>query len=163
MSDFEEGFALLEEKFGKGKDTIISLATIALEPGDTGIPRPAVRGVDAYYEDGIFYVVTNAKSNKMKQIANNPEVSIASASEMFTASGIGMNRGWVLDPDNAELRSKLRKAFAAWYDMANNEKDENCCFLAIRLVKGILNINHWEKLYHMDFIDKKEIRDGGTH
>lgn len=154
MSMYEEGLQLIEEKFGNGKDNNISLATIALEPSADGKPCPVVRVVDAYYENGTFYVVTYGKSNKMRQIAQNPEVSIAACSEMFTACGIGENLGWVLDPKNAEIRNKLRKAFSDWYDMANNEKDENCVFLAIHLTKGILNINHWEKLYHMDFINK---------
>ena len=161
MTNFEEGFKLLEEKFGNGKDNIISVATIALIPNDNGIQRPVVRGVDAYYEDGVFYVTTYKKSNKMKQIEKNPEVSIASGTEMFTASGIGENLGWVLDPKNAEIRNKLRTAFAPWYDSANNEKDENCCVLAIRLTKGTLNINHWEKLYFMDFENKTNMENGG--
>jgi hypothetical protein len=133
MNEYEEGLQLLEEKFGNGKDNAIALATIALEPNAGGTPRPVVRGVDAYYEDGAFYVTTHGKLNKMRQIAKNTEVSIASCSEMFTASGIGENLGWVLDPKNADLRNKLRKVFAPWYDQANNEKDENCCVLAIRL------------------------------
>ena len=162
MSSYEEGFKLLDEKFGNGKDNIIALATIAREPNNDGTPRPVVRGVDAYYEDGLFYVTTHAKSNKMQQIEKNPQVSIASISEMFTASGIGENLGWVLDPKNAELRNKLRIAFAPWYDSANNEKDENCCILAIRLTRGTLNINHWEKLYHMDFVNKTDMENGGV-
>jgi hypothetical protein len=162
MTNFEEGFKLLEEKFGGGKDNLVSLATIAREPNVAGSPRPVVRVVDAYYEDGVFYASTNAKSNKMLQIASKPEVSIASATEMFTASGLGENLGWVLDPKNAVLRSKLRATFAAWYDSANNEQDENCCILAIRLTKGTLNINHWEKLYHMDFVQKTDMENGGV-
>jgi uncharacterized pyridoxamine 5'-phosphate oxidase family protein len=162
MTNFEEGFKLLEEKFGNGKDNIISLATIALMPNNNGLPRPVVRGVDAYYEDGVFYVTTYKKSNKMKQIEKNPEVSIASGAEMFTASGIGENLGWVLDPKNSEIRIKLRTAFASWYEIANNEKDENCCVLAIRLTKGTLNINHWEKLYFMDFENKTNMENGGV-
>lgn len=154
MTMYEEGLKLLEEKFGGGKDNYISLATIALEPSADGKPCPNVRVVDAYYEDGTFYVVTYGKSNKMQQITQNSEVSVAACSEMFTACGVGENLGWVLDPKNAEIRSKLRKAFSEWYDMANNEKDENCVFLAIHLTKGVLNINHWEKLYHMDFTNK---------
>ncbi len=154
MEMYEEGLRLLEEKFGMGKDNAISLATISLELNAEGKSIPCVRFVDAYYEEGTFYVVTYAKSNKMLQIAQNAEVSIATCPEMFTASGIGKNLGWVLDPKNAELRSKLRQVFAQWYDMANNEQDENCCILAIYLSKGILNINHWEKLYHMDFVNK---------
>ena len=93
MNSFEEGFKLLNEKFGNGKDNVISLATIACEPCNEGSPRPVVRGVDAYYENGIFYITTNALSNKMKQIAKNKDVSIASLEEMFTASGVGENLG----------------------------------------------------------------------
>lgn len=163
MNKYEEGFKLIDEKFGNGKDNVISLATIAREPGANGEPRPVVRSVDAYYEDGVFYVVTNGKSNKMKQIAENSQVSVAGCFEMFTANGVGENLGWVLDPKNAELRTKLRTAFSEWYDSANNEKDENCCFLAIRLTRGTLNINHWEKLYHMDFVNKTDMENGGIY
>ncbi len=162
MNEYEEGFKLLEEKFGNGKDNAVALATIAREPNADGKPRPVVRTVDAYYEDGVFYVTTYGNSNKMRQIADNAEVSIAASPEMFTASGIGENLGWILDPKNAELRTKLRKAFAEWYDMANNEQDENCCILAIRLTRGTLNINHWEKLYHMDFVNKTMMENGGV-
>ena len=163
MSMYQEGLKLLEEKFGNGKDNVISLATIALEPGANGKPRPVVRSVVAYYEDRTFYVVTNGQSHKMQQIAENQEVSVAGCLEMFTANGVAENLGWVLDPKNAELRTKLRKAFSEWYDMANNEKDENCCYLAIHLKKGTLNINHWEKLYHMDFVNETDMKNGGIN
>ena len=95
MGNYEEGIKLLEEKFGNGKDNVISLGTIAREANSVGKPRPVVRAVDAYYDDGVFYVTTHRKSNKMQQIENNPEVSIASCAEMFTASGIGKNMGWI--------------------------------------------------------------------
>jgi len=161
VGKYEEGLKLLEEKFGNGKDNIISLATIARELGANGKSRPVVREVDAYYEDGAFYVVTYGKSNKVQQILQNSEVAVAVGGEWFTAIGIGENLGWVLDPKNTEIRTKLRTVFAAWYDMANNEKDENCCILAIYLTKGTLNINHWEKLYHMDFENKTDMESGG--
>ena len=161
MNKYEEGLQLIEETFGNGKDNNISLATVAQELGTDENPIPVVRTVDAYYEDCTFYVVTYAKSNKMLQIEQNPQVSIAGCFEMFTATGVADNLGWVLDPKNAEIRSKLRKAFAEWYDMANNENDENCCILAIRLTKGTLNVNHWEKLYHMDFVNKVDMESGG--
>lgn len=157
---YEEGLKLMEEKFGNGKDNLIALATIAREPGESGMPCPVVRTVDAYYENGTFYISTNGKSNKMLQIAENQEISVAGCSEMFTASGIGENLGWVLDSKNVEIRANLRKAFATWYDMANNEQDENCCILAVHLTKGMLNINHWEKLYHMDFVNKTDMENG---
>lgn len=162
MNKYEEGMAILEEKFGNGKDNILALATIALDPNEDGKPRPVVREVDAYYEDGVFYVTTWGKSSKMQQIAQNSEVAIAVCDQWFTANGVGENLGWVLDQKNAELRTKLRTAFANWYDMANNETDENCCILEIRLTKGIININHHAKLYHMDFENKSATVKGGT-
>jgi len=161
MTEFEEGLKLINEIFGNGKDNVISLATIARETSADGKVRPVVRTVDAYYENEIFYIITYAKSNKILQIEQNPEVSIAGCSEMFTANGLGENLGWVLNPKNAEIRTKLRTAFADWYDFANNEQDENCCILAIHLTKGTLNINHWEKLYHMDFVNKTSMENGG--
>ncbi|MFA9375294.1 MAG: pyridoxamine 5'-phosphate oxidase family protein [Lachnotalea sp.] len=161
MTKYEEGIKLIEEKFGNGKDNVISLGTIARETNAEAKPRPVVRSVDSYYEDGVFYVVTYGKSNKMLQIGQNQEVSISGCLEMFTANGVGENLGWVLDPKNAEIRTKLRTAFAKWYDLANNENDENCCILAIHLTKGTLNINHWEKLYHMDFVNKTDMDNGG--
>jgi uncharacterized pyridoxamine 5'-phosphate oxidase family protein len=59
---------ILAERFGH--DNAISLATI---DGD----RPAVRTVNSYYEDGSFYMVTYALSNKMKQLAINPNAAIS--------------------------------------------------------------------------------------
>lgn len=162
MTEFEEGLKRMEETFGNGKDNTISLATIACEPSERGNVRPVVRTVDAYYEDCVFYAVTYAKSNKMLQIAQNSKVAVAGCLEMFTANGVGENLGWVLAPQNADIRNKLRTAFSEWYDMANNEQDQNCCILAIHLEKGTLNINHWEKLYHMDFINKKMMDNGSV-
>lgn len=154
MSKYEEGMVLLEEKFGHNKDNILSLATIDLETSADGVPRPVVRDVDAYYEDGVFYVVTTTSSSKMQQIAQNSEVAIAVCFEWFNASAIAENLGWVLDPSNAQVRDKLRSTFSEWYDQVNDEQDKDCCFLAIRLTNGILNINHFEKLYLMDFVNK---------
>ncbi|NLG03882.1 MAG: pyridoxamine 5'-phosphate oxidase family protein [Clostridia bacterium] len=154
MGKYEEGLKLLNDKFGNGKDNVIALATISLECNEAGSPKPCVRDVDALYEDGVFYIITYAKSNKVKQIEANGEVSIAVHFEDFFASGIGKNLGWVLQPCNAEIRNKLRSAFKEWYDMANNEKDENCCIVAIYMKKGTLRINHGEKFYHFDFEKK---------
>ena len=82
------------------------------------------------------------------------DIQYVQCREDFFSAGLGENLGWVLDPKNAEVRAKLRTTFAAWYDFANNENDENCCFLAIRLTKGTLRINHGETFYHFDFMNK---------
>lgn len=160
MTRYEEGIKLIEERCGNGKDNIISLSTIAMEPNDDGKPRPYVRDVDAYYEDGVFYITTWAKSTKMQQIAQNNEVAFTVCSEWFSGNGIGENLGWVLDPKNAELRTKLRKAFAKWYDDANNEKNEKCIILAIHIARGTVINDHGAVRYNMDFVNKKETDEG---
>ena len=154
MNKYEKGLEILEEKFGNGKDNIIALATIAVEPNTDGNPRPVVRDIDAHYTDGKFYSVTWGESSKMLQIAQNNEVAITPCFGWFTASGVGENLGWVLDPKNAELRTRLREVFANWYDMANDESNKNCCILEIRLTNGVINLNHHETLIHMDFTNK---------
>ncbi len=160
MNRYEEGLKLLDESCGNGRDNVIALSTIAMEPSADGTPFPYVRDVDAYYEDGVFYVTTWGKSNKMQQIARNKEVAFAVRLEGISGNGIGENLGWVLDPKNAGLRAKLRQAFSDWYDQANNEQDENCVILAIRLTKGRIFRDHGAVRYNMDFVNKIETGEG---
>ncbi|MBQ6995387.1 MAG: pyridoxamine 5'-phosphate oxidase family protein [Lachnospiraceae bacterium] len=130
---------VMDERFGK--DSIIALATV--EEG-----TPAVRSVDGYYEDGAFYVITYALSNKMKQIEKNPNVAISG--DWFTAHGKGVNLGYFCKEENKEIAEKLRKAFAAWIDNGhNNFKDENTCILCIQLTDGVL-FSHGTR-YEIDF------------
>jgi len=153
MNKFDEAMKLLDEKVGN-KDGLISLSTIALEPGADGRCRPAARIVDAYYEDGAFYTVTYATSGKMLQIAQNPEVAVCVIVENFTADGIGENLGWVCDEKNAEMMEKLRKIFAAWYYEANNDDDTNTCLLRVRLTKGLWYDAHKGTRNEIDFINR---------
>ena len=119
---------ILTERFGR--DSLISLAT-----AENNIPH--VRTVNAYYEDGAFYTITWAKSGKMQQIAQNPNVAISG--DWFTAGGTGENMGWFGKPENKAIAEKLRAAFAAWIDNGhNNFEDPNTIILRIRLAKGVL-------------------------
>lgn len=153
MSKYNEAMKLLDEKIGN-KDGLITLSTIALEPGLDGKTRPAARIVNAYYEDGAFYIVTNATSGKMHQIAQNPEVFICIIVEEFTANGIGENLGWVCDEKNAEIMAKVRTIFAEWYNKANNEEDPNTCLLRIRMTKGLWYDAHANIRNEIDFVSK---------
>lgn len=144
MTKFESAIKIMNERFGK--DTLIAIATIDGK-------QLYNRIVDAYYENGAFYVSTYALANKMVQIEKNPEVAIA-AIDWFTGRGVGKNLGWVLDPKNAEIRLKLREVFAPWYDFANNEDDHNCCILEIHLSDGMLILDHHAVRYQIDFINK---------
>lgn len=153
MGKYEEAMKQLDEKVGS-KDGLITLSTISLEPGANGQSRPASRIVDAYYENGAFYIVTHASTDKMKQIAKNPEVAVCIIVENFTADGIGENLGWVCDEKNTEIMTKLRTIFAAWYKEANNDDDPNTCLLRVRLTKGLWNDPHAGIRNHIDFINK---------
>ena len=130
---------IMKERFGK--DNIIALATV-------GDGEPYVRYVNSYYEEGAFYIITYALSNKMRQIAQNPAVSIAG--DWFTAKGKGMSLGYFGKPENAEMATKLREVFAEWIDNGhNNFADENTIILKVELIEGVLFSQG--KRYHIDF------------
>ena len=132
---------LMSARFGH--DTLIALATV-------DGTMPAVRTVNAYYENGSFYVITHAHSGKMIQLAANPAAAICG--DWFTAHGIGDNLGWVCTPENTALAERLRNAFASWYDNGHtNEEDRNTVILRIRLTDGILF--HHGTRYEIDFTE----------
>ena len=134
-----EAQAILSERFGH--DSLIALAT-------TDGLTPSVRTVNAYYESGCFYVVTYARSGKMRQIEKNPRIAISG--DWFTAHGIGENLGHILLPENEALAVKLRAAFAAWYGNGHtHEADPNTVILRIRLTDGVL-FSHGTR-YDLDF------------
>ena len=123
-----EAEKIMVERFGK--DTVIALATT-----ENGIP--SVRYVDAFYENGAFYVITYALSNKMKHIKNNPIVAIAG--EWFTAHGKGINLGYFGKPENKAIAEKLKIAFAGWINNGHIDfNDENTIILCIELTDGLL-------------------------
>lgn len=123
-----EALAIMDERFGH--DNLIALATV---DGDV----PYVRAVNTYYENGSFYVITNAESNKMQHIKTNPCVSICG--DWFTAHGIGKNKGYILAEENAGIASKLRAVFAERYDNGHtDESDPNTVILEIKLTRGVL-------------------------
>lgn len=118
----------LDERFGH--DTLLSLAT-------TDGLRPSVRTVNAFYEDGAFYVITYALSGKMQDIRRNPSVAVSG--EWFTAHGTAESLGHVLLPENADMLDKLRTVFAEWYGNGHvNEADPDTILLRIRLTDGVL-------------------------
>ena len=120
--------SLLSERFGK--DTVVALATIEND-------APRVRYVNAYYENGAFYIITYALSDKLRQLAKNPSAAIAG--EWFTAQGRGENLGWFGSRENREIADKLRKAFAAWIDNGHNDfNDKNTVILRVELTGGLL-------------------------
>lgn len=131
--------AILLDRFGK--DSIIALATAVDN-------IPYVRSVDAYYEDGAFYILTHGLSGKMKQIEQNPTVAVSG--EWFTAQGTGINLGYFGKPENSQIADKMRQVFSAWIDNGhNNFEDTNTCILCVKLCSGVLFSNGTR--YEIDF------------
>ena len=123
-----ESEKIMIESFGR--DTLLALATT-----ENGVP--SVRNVNAYYEDGAFYIITYALSNKMRQIESNPTVAITG--EWFTAHGKGVNLGYFGKEENRVIAEKLRHVFAAWIDNGhNNFEDQNTILLRVDLTDGVL-------------------------
>lgn len=138
----QEAETILQERFGK--DSVIALAT--MEDG-----KPWVRNVNAFYEDGAFYVITYGLSNKMRQLAKNPEAAIAG--DWFTAQGRGVDMGYFGREENREMAQKLRQAFAAWIDNGHNDfQDVNTRILRIALRQGCL-LSHGKR-YDISFDQK---------
>ncbi len=107
--EFDE---ILKERFEN--DSLISIATV----DNTGMPW--VRIVDEIYIDGAFYTITNATTNKMKHINENPVVAICG--EWFSGHGNAESLGYIRNDENKYLADKLRLAFASWYDNGHTNK-----------------------------------------
>lgn len=155
MNKYEKAIQIMEERCGNDKEVLIALATISLSPNTEGNPRPAARMVCAYYEEGVFYVSTNAKKNKTLQIEKNNEVSVAGL-DWFTFYGTAENLGWVKDEKNARIRAKFKEVFN-WFDEVGNEDNPDSIVLRITLAEGTIIDNaekHGEQKYEVDFINK---------
>lgn len=141
MDKIELSIALeiMDERFGH--DTLISLATI-----DGNIP--SVRIVNSYYENGAFYTITYALSNKIKQIKVTPTVAVCG--EWFTAHGVAEIMGYIRDDKNLEMAAKLKGAFSSWYSNGHIvESDPNTIILRICLTDAVL-FDHGKR-YNIDF------------
>ena len=128
MSISAEAESLMIERFGH--DGILSLATSAKD-------IPSVRYVNAFYDDGAFYVLTYALSGKIRQIGENPNVALAG--DWFTARGEGVNLGFFGREENQEIAEKMKRVFAEWIGNGHSDlSDENTVILKIRLTTGVL-------------------------
>ena len=137
----QEAKEIMKERFGQ--DSLIALATV-----EDGLPW--VRTVDGYYEDGSFYALVNSTTNKMRQIAKEPRVAICG--DWFTGHGVAEDMGQMLEPRNAEIFTRLKAAFAAWYNNGHmQEEDPNARILRIRMTDGVL-FSHGTR-YVIDFTE----------
>ena len=155
MSKYDNAIKIMEERCGNGKEVIIALATISLSPNANGNPQPAARMVCAYYENGAFYVSTDATKNKTLQIAKNNAVSVGGL-DWFSFYGTAENLGWVKDEKNAAIRAKFKEVFD-WFDEVGDEDNPNSIVLRIALTEGTITDNeriYGEPQYEIDFVKK---------
>ena len=130
----QEAEDIMVQRFGK--DTVIALATV-----ENGVPH--VRYVNAYYEDGSFYIITRALSGKMRQIEAQPTVAIAG--DWFTAHGKGHSLGYIGRAENRPLAEKLKAIFAQWIGNGHTDlNSEDTIILRIELTDGVL-LSHGTK------------------
>lgn len=155
MSLYNNVVKLLDERCGHDKEVIITLATISEQVNALGNSTPSVRMVCSYYEDGVFYVSTDATSNKMKQISKNNAVSIGGL-DWFCCEGYAESLGWVKEKRNANIRAKFHQIFD-WFADVGDEDNQDSIVLRITPTKGTV-IEHEEKggprKYEVDFVNQ---------
>ncbi len=141
MGSYEDSMNVMHALFAK--DCQFALATAN---GNT----PSVRIVDTFYDEGAFYVVAHAATQKVKEITTNENVSLCH--HLYRFSGKAQNIGHPLLPQNAKVRDMLTQAFAPWYFEHNNEQDENMCFIRIVVSSGFFYKDGTG--YSVDFLNK---------
>lgn len=129
MGNYENAIKAMRELFER--DYQFALAT-----SDNNVP--SVRFVDTYFDGNSFYVVTYAKSQKVKEILKNPSVALCGR-KAFVFYGKANKIGHPLLPENKLIREKLIVAFEPWYFKHNNENDENMCYIKIEPSNGFFH------------------------
>jgi hypothetical protein len=125
MNAYKEALTLLAKQFGD--NDIVYFATLD-KNGD-----PNLRPVNAGYDADTFYLVTNARSEKVREIEKNPAVAVSSGT--FRAWGEAENLGSPLDSENAGLKDAL-KSLCAKYKQRFGSLNENACVVRVSLLQA---------------------------
>lgn len=139
MTDYETSQRVLRELFER--DYTFVLATCVEN-------IPSQRVVDTCYWQGAFWIVTHGLSNKVRQLQENPRVSLCNGFHIF--EGTAFNAGHPLLEQNREIRQKLTEVFAPWYFAHNDEADEQMCFVKVEPRTGFFHGNGTG--YRVDFL-----------
>lgn len=124
----DEAENIMRERFGK--DSLIALATVIAG-------TPYARTVNAFYDRGAFFILTDARSNKIRQLADNPCAAIAG--DWFTGHAKAQCLGALAAPENRAVSEKMRAVFSSWIDNGHsNPEDPNTVILRLELTDGVL-------------------------
>ncbi len=110
---------------------------------------PTVRSVDCFYYLGSFWIVTDLRTNYVKEIQNNEFVMISDG---------GHNRFWSrakivghpLEERNKEIRDVYLKIFHHWYKEVNNELLPSVCFIKVTPYKGYIHKDRKGYTFNID-------------
>ena len=142
MNAYDDAMKVLRDLFGR--DCLFALATSASD-------SVSVRFIDTCFDGDGFYVVTYRCSQKMVQIASNPNVALASLN-MHRFDGTAVDLGHPLSPENSAIREKLIRVFEPWYFKHNDENDKNMAYMKIVPSNGFFHKDGTG--YKVDFSNK---------
>jgi hypothetical protein len=140
---YSEAIKLMEDLYGKNVQ--MSFATSLYD-------QPSVRVIDLVYRDEYFYATVHYASNKMKEIAVNPKVSLCQG--MFRCWGIAIDEGRLYDEKNKEYIDYFKRVFYLFYD--KHVDDETTSILKIKLEIAYVYANNYK--YIINFADKTATR-----
>ena len=122
---FTRGLEVLGENFGH---------VVEMSLGSAADGEVAVRDVNAYYDDGKMYVLSKITNTFMHHIAKCPNVGLCHGSHNM--QGVARSLGHPLDPQNADLRKKLKKEFSLNYDEYVTETNTDMRIVEITVTKA---------------------------
>ncbi len=125
MSNYTKAMEVVTDLFSK--DTVFALATI-------GDKFPSVRMIDAYYEEGYFYIITHGGTQKAKDIEANPLVALTK--DMHRFAGRAENLGHPFKPENRDIRLKLKEAVKDRLFKRDDQSDEDLIILKVKVING---------------------------
>lgn len=114
-----------------------------------------VRDVNAYYDDGKFYVLSKQGNSLMHDIAANPRVALCHGSH--NVYGTAQSLGHPLEAKNAALRKKLKRQFSLNYDEYVTEHNPEMRIVEIT-VTAAETFTRYHR-YEIDFVKGEATRD----
>ena len=115
----------------------------------------AVRDVHAYYHEGKMYLLSKTTNTFMHHIAVCPNVGLCHGSHNM--QGVAKSLGHPCEPQNADLRKRLKKQFSLNYTDYVTESNPDMRIVEITLTKAETYTRYHR--YEIDFVAQKAERD----
>lgn len=143
---YARALQVMEENFSH----VVELSVASAANGEV-----AARDLNAYYRDGKVYVLSKSGNTLMKHIAVCSAVGLCHGSHNM--QGVARNLGHPLDPQNAELRKRLKREFSLNYTDYVTESNPEMRIVEITLTKAETYTRYHR--YEIDFVAQTAERD----